>query len=127
MDARVTPTPRVQNQCGLYSGRANAPDRFLIAATGDDPSDGNSAETQEANAALIVRAVNSLASNEQKIEELTKALEAASAWFAKIHDDNEGVNYLNGDSDKYEGDGWEDAEAVAKQIDATLANARSGK
>lgn len=54
-------------------------------------------------------------------KKLVEALRWAEGWFARVSDGEEGVNYLNGDSDKYPGDGWTDMEVALN----TLRHARA--
>lgn len=37
-------------------------------------------------------------------------------WFDRVSDGKEGVNYLNGDSDKYRGDAWVHAEQLRRRL-----------
>lgn len=42
-------------------------------------------------------------------------------WFDKVEDEADDVAYLNGDSDKYPGDGWADIDRIAERARAVLA------
>lgn len=51
---------------------------------------------------------------------VTATLEAMRDWIAKVSDEDDDCGYLNGDSDKYPGDAWEDLEKIDVQIRTIL-------
>lgn len=55
-------------------------------------------------------------SNETTRKVLRKVLE----WIRNVEDGEEGVDYLNGQSDKYPGDGWRDLRRLGREIDRVL-------
>ena len=72
-----TPTPWKQVKCGIYfdcnGQRLDVP--VLVAATGDDEYKGIESEAQIADAALIVKAVNTHARLVAHIQRLTNELD----------------------------------------------------
>lgn len=41
-------------------------------------------------------------------------------WFDKVNDEDDDCGYLNGCSDKYPGDGWDDLEKIANDLRAAI-------
>jgi hypothetical protein len=51
-------------------------------------------------------------------EDLKELAAEFRAWVNKINDAEDDCGYLNGDSDKYAGDAWEDIEALVRRLEA---------
>ena len=57
--------------------------------------------------------------------QLTEALDVLREffWYAKVNDDEDDGNYLNGDSDKYPGNAWDDLGSIIDRAGDALAKA----
>lgn len=49
-------------------------------------------------------------------EDLARLRSLIVQWYDRCADGEDGDDYLNGDSNKYPGNGWDDLEAVVKKI-----------
>ncbi len=56
-----------------------------------------------------------------EFDDLVEALSALIEWHDRVEDGNDGVHYLNGDSDKYPGDGWSHVTEIAERARALIA------
>ena len=51
---------------------------------------------------------------------LVSALVDCEVWFRQASDGEEGVHWQNGESSKYHGDAWDQAEKIRKKINRAL-------
>lgn len=63
----------------------------------------------------------------EEIVRLRETLHAFLTWFDKQNDDMEGIHYLNGDSDKYAGNGHDDVKKVGALARSALSDTTRGK
>jgi len=50
-------------------------------------------------------------------EDLKELATAFRAWINKVDDTEDDCGYLNGDSDKYDGDAWDDIETLIRRLE----------
>lgn len=61
-----------------------------------------------------------------RIKELEALLRQFKDWIKKVkHEDADGGSYLNGDSDTYPGEGWDDLDEIDQEVDAALSKAEA--
>jgi len=105
---------RSSDDCGPYS----ASGRLL---TGNDGS---------LLALVFNNAINPQADADARLiaaaPQLLAAVQALIAWCEKINDAEDGDDYLNGDSAKYPGNGWDDLDDILEAADAALASIDGG-
>ncbi len=59
----------------------------------------------------------------KRCAELAGVLAKFLKWADQVQDGKEGVNYLNGDSNKYRGDGWKKLDRLRRESRKALTNA----